>query len=58
MDELDYAGGLQDYAGRRRPLQDTPEDCTEHEVERAMATIQELRKYIDTSGPKPNREMK
>lgn len=45
---------LEDYAGDER-IDETPEE-RKARVDRAMATIEELRKYIDTSGPKPTRD--
>ena len=45
---------MEDYAGDER-IEETPEE-RKARVDRAMATIEELRKYIDTSGPKPTRD--
>ncbi len=53
LDEL-LRGWLQDYAGDER-VEETPEERKER-ADRAMEVIHELRKHIDTSGPKPNRD--
>ncbi len=45
---------LEDYAGDERQELDPEEG--KRQAERAMAAIDELRKYIDTSGPKPTRD--
>ena len=45
---------LEDYAGDERREPDPEEN--KRQAERAMAAIDELRKYIDTSGPKPTRD--
>ena len=49
---VDYLGGPE---AAEQAIADTPA-LHRAQVERAMATIQELRKYIDTSGPKPTRD--
>ena len=49
---VDYLGGAE---AAEQAIAETPA-LHKAQVERAMATIQELRKYIDTSGPKPTRD--
>ncbi len=49
---VDYLGGEE---AAEQAIADTPA-LHKAQVERAMATIQELRKYIDTSGTKPTRD--
>lgn len=49
-----FRNWLEDYAGDERQEPDPEEG--KRQAERAMATIRELRKYIDTSGPKPTRD--
>lgn len=45
---------IEDYAGDER-IEETPEE-RKARVERAMAAVDELQKFIDTSGPKPTRD--
>ena len=49
---VDYLGGEE---AAEQAIAETPA-LHKAQVERAMATIDELRKYIDTSGPKPTRD--
>ena len=49
---VDYLGGEE---GAERAMEEAPA-LHKAQVERAMAAIYELRKYIDTSGPKPTRD--
>ena len=45
---------MEDYAGDER-IEQTPEE-RKARVDRAMAAVEELQKFIDTSGPKPTRD--
>ena len=49
---VEYLGGKEEAA---RAITATPE-MRRRQAERAVAAIDELRKYIDTSGPKPTRD--
>ena len=49
---VDYLGGEE---AAKQAIADTPA-LHKAQVERAMAAIDELQKYIDTSGPKPTRD--
>ncbi|MCE2500880.1 MAG: hypothetical protein J4G13_08470 [Dehalococcoidia bacterium] len=49
---VEYLGGEE---AAEQAIAATPE-LHKQQVERAMAAIDELRKYIDTSGPKPTRD--
>ncbi len=49
---VDYLGGEE---AAEQAIADTPA-LHKAQVERAMAAVEELQKYIDTSGPKPTRD--
>ncbi len=49
---VDYLGGKEEA---ERAIAATPE-MRKRQADRAMAAIEELSKYIDTSGPKPTRD--
>ena len=49
---VDYLGGEEEA---ERAMEEAPA-LHKAQVERAMAAIDELRKHIDTSGPKPTRD--
>ena len=49
---VDYLGGKE---AAEQAIDETPA-LHKAQVERAMAAVEELQKYIDTSGPKPTRD--
>ncbi|MDE2786314.1 MAG: hypothetical protein OXL37_06585 [Chloroflexota bacterium] len=49
---VDYLGGEE---AAEQAIADTPA-LHKAQVERAMAAVEELQKFIDTSGPKPTRD--